>query len=165
MCIYSHKWLRVVFRLYSGATEKLVKTRGRQRWGWDQSSGLPASPAQTLLSAFCKAPLRGYDQGQGANPRLYCAKMVLFCSFPFFLSLSVVLREALIAAGSSALSPLMPGAMVEHPRWWLAMVSTTTALHCPETTTPLPPATLPGVSSPTGTKQGVEPISSFNRTC
>lgn len=39
------------------------------------------------------------------NLRLYYAKII--CSFPFFLSLSVVLREVLIAAGSSVLPLLM----------------------------------------------------------
>lgn len=45
MYIYSHKWLKMMFRIYNGATEKSVKTSERQWWGWDQRSGLLGSPA------------------------------------------------------------------------------------------------------------------------
>lgn len=101
--------------------------------------------------------------------RLSYAQTTSFCSFPFFPSLSEVLRAVLIAAGSSIPS-LLAGSSCAWGRgrasqWWSAAASTATALPRTGTSTPSLPATLPGISSRTGTKQGVEPVSSFNRTC
>lgn len=45
MYLYSHRWLRMVFRIYNSATGKPAKTWGRQWLGQNQSSELPESPA------------------------------------------------------------------------------------------------------------------------
>jgi len=60
---------------------------------------------------------------------LYCAQTTLFCSLPFFLSLSVVLRAVLTAAGPSAPSVLAGRSCAwgcgPASRWWSVTVSTT----------------------------------------
>lgn len=128
----------MVFRIYNGAAEKSVKTSRRvagSGWVRTRAQGYQSPQLKPCSRLSAKSgykdvtwdneSLLTLQQGE-LSLGLYYAQNALFCSFPFFLSFSVVLRAVLIAAGSSIPSQLVGSNCAWGrgwaSRWWLAVV-------------------------------------------